>query len=549
MDTTPTHDTIWAVDDAVAFLRGEKTSNTREWKGFCLMLAARAYGYVASGTLDVDHEPDADGEMDTDVADYWLSAKPAFKHEDDRHPPVGGMAIFGNPGRHGHIAVVVKSEGDDVVVLANDDLNGGRVRPLSIPAIEDGLNLKYLGWAEPHFPRAVPGNPKGLPEPKNPETVFLKALFFGNHGSHSVRLLQRRLREVLGSDLEVTGEYDAATKRAVRTFQKDCCGFQGKGADGFLFDRETKSGGELTARLLFPAKRYVVNRGAVPDSDQQLEAGVDTHDHPEPTGTALQPLASLPVIDPDEPDPVKPVVDLAKLRPGLKNQSVRRLQARLNHVMKANLQETGVYDDATVAAVQAWQQKIGDVEFADGVLGEKQFARLFPARKFKRAGGPPATQALSPDGEQFILEFEGFSSKLYNDQAGHCTIGVGHLVHHGPCNKTEGGLENGITKEQAIKLMRGDAQSKVDAVAANVKVQLTQPQFDALVSFTFNVGEHNFETSTLLKKLNDGHPDAVPAQLKRWNKITVDGQKVVSKGLTRRRGREAKLFETGVYTP
>ena len=543
METSPTHDTIWTTDDAIAFVRGQKTSDTKQWVGMCLSLAANAYGYSASNVEDVD------ADTDKDVADYWARVKSAFKHEDDRHPPLGGLAIFGGPERHGHIAVVVKSDGDDVVVLANDDLNSGLVRPLSIGAIENGLNLTYLGWAEPHFPRGIVGNPQGLPEGDHTDTVFARALFFGNRDSDSVRLLQRRLRAVLGNDLPETGEYDAATRRAVARFQSRCCRFTGDAADGNLFDPATKSGGEVTTRLLLPSKLYDVKRGAVPDSDHRIAEPKDAHVHPDVTPTLVDTRSGVPAIDSDEPEPEPPTVDFAKLAPGKRNKSVLLLQQRLNKVTNAGLTETSVYDDATVAAVSAWQVAIGDADFADGILGPRQFARLFPIRKFKRAGAPTDdTHTLSPDGEEFIVEFEGFSSKLYNDQAGHCTIGVGHLVHLGNCNAHEGGLEDGITKTQAIKLMRGDAKSKVDAVDANVKVPLTQAQFDALVSFTFNVGEHNFETSTLLKKLNAGELDAVPTELARWNKITVNGRKVASKGLTRRREREGKLFENGVYT-
>ena len=544
METSPTHDTLWTTDDAIAFVRSQKTSDTTQWKGMCLSLAANAYGYSASNVEDVD------ADSDKDVADYWARVKAAFKHEDDRHPPLGGMAIFGGPTRHGHIAVVVKSDGDDVVVLANDDLNGGLVRPLSIGAIEDGLNLTYLGWAEPHFPRGLVGNPQGLPEADHTDTVFARALFLGNRDSDSVRLLQRRLLAVLANDLPETGEYDAATQRAVARFQSRCCRFTGDAADGLMFDPETKSGGEVTTRLLFPAKKYDVKRGAVPDSDRTIAEPAETHAHPEPTPTLVDLRGTVPAIDSDEPEAAPPTVDFTRLAPGKRNKSVLVLQQRLNQLINAGLTETSLYDDATVEAVRAWQVAIGDADFADGVLGPRQFARLFPIRKFKRAGAPTNdTHLLSAEGEEFIVEFEGFSSKLYNDQAGHCTIGVGHLVHLGNCNTNEGGLENGISKTQAIKLMRGDAKSKVDAVDANVKVPLTQAQFDALVSFTFNVGEHNFETSTLLKKLNAGELDAVPTELKRWNKITVNGKKVASKGLTRRREREGKLFETGVYTP
>jgi GH24 family phage-related lysozyme (muramidase)/peptidoglycan hydrolase-like protein with peptidoglycan-binding domain len=544
MDKTPTHDTLWTVRDAMTFLRGEKDRGTLEWKQLCLRLAARAYGYGFSNVKDLNRDGDSD------VADYWAQANPAFKHLDDRHPPLGGLAIFGNPGRFGHIAVVVRSNGDDVLVLANDDTDRarpGRVRPLSLRTIENTLNLEYLGWAEPHFPLASPGNPRGLPAVDDPEKVFLRALFFGNTNSDSVRLLQRRLGAVLDNDLEITGKYDRATKRAVSTFQRRCCRFTGSGADGLLWDPETKSGGTATAALLFPAKRFLVRRGAVPDSDQRLLASADEQAKPVGTGLNLTAPAGARV-DSDEPDPVKPTVDLRKLVPGMANHSVRQLRLRLNRVNGAGLADARQYDDATVAAVRAWQISIGDEQGADGVLGTRQFAKLFPLRKFKRLGGEPDHLTLSPKGEDFVIEFEGFSSKLYNDQAGHCTIGVGHLVHRGKCKTTEGGLEKGITKTRAKALMRTDARSKIDAVAANVKVPLTQEQFDALVSFTFNVGEGNFESSTLLKKLNDGDLDAVPRQLARWNKVTIGGKLVVSRGLSRRRGREGRLFSTGKYT-
>lgn len=543
MERTPTHDTLWTVDDALAFLRGEQESGTQAWQQFCLRLAARAYGYFSSNVEDVQHDDDAD------VADYWAQANPAFKHEGDRRPPIGGLAVFGNPGRFGHIAVVVRSDGRGVVVLANDDLDGGRVRPLSLSSIERGLNLRYLGWAEPHFPRATPGNPQGLPAGNRTDTVFRRALFLGNKDSESVRLLQKRLGNLLGIDLPMTGEYDAATRRAVGSFQRRCCRFSGSGADGLLWDRETQSGGERTTALLFPPRRFALRTGAVPDSDHRIVVAAQEHVRPEPAPSSLVPLAAgLPVVDPDEPDPVKPTVDLRRLVPGHKNQSVLRLQMRLNRVIDAGLEETGRYDEATVAAVRAWQIAIGDAQDADGVLGPQQFARLFPLRRFKRIGGPPRELTLSRRGEEFIAEFEGFSSKLYNDQAGHCTIGVGHLVHLGNCRATEGGLEKGISKAKAFALLKTDAKSRVDAVAANVKVPLSQEQFDALVSFTFNVGEHNFETSTLLAKLNAGDADAVPAELARWNKVTINGRKVASRGLTRRREREGRLFATGVYT-
>jgi len=543
MEMTPTHGTIWSPKDAIAFLRAEEASGTTQWKQFCLRLAANAYGYSSSNVLDVERDGDHD------VADYWLQVKPALKHEGDRRPPIGALAIFGNPRRFGHIAVVVKSDSKGVIVLANDDVGAsGRVRPLSLAAIEDTLNLRYLGWVEPSFARAMVGNPKGLPSDRPPETIHRRALFLGNKESQSVRLLQRRLAHVLGITLPMTGSYDAKTRRAVRAFQKDCCRFTGSGADGIIWDPKTQSGGLHTAALLFPKQRFVVKSGPVPDSDHRIVIPPDSHERPTPTGLAGVPGSDKIPTDEEAAGPVKPRVDLRKLAPGQKNASVRHLQARLNQVADAGLAETGRYDDATVAAVRAWQVTIGDGAFADGRLGPRQFAKLFPLRRYRRVGGPPERLTLSRKGQDFIVEFEGFSATLYNDQAGHCTIGVGHLVHHGGCRPTEGGLEKGITRTRALALMLKDASTKIDCVSSNVKVKLNQAQFDALVSFTFNVGEGAFETSTLLKRLNKGDFAGVPEELARWNKVTINGRKVASKGLTRRRGREAKLFATGVYT-
>ena len=533
MDRTPTHDTPWTIDDAIAFLRELDRSGTKEWEGFCMRLAARAFGYNTSGYED--------------PVDYWNKAKSSFKHPGDRRPPLGGVTIFlPDPGsdRHGHIAVTVKSNGADVAVLANDDTAAGLVQPLTIAAIESGLNLNYAGWVEPHFPLSSLPTPSRLPAGDDPQKVFLQALFVGSANSVSVRLLQRRLRAVLGIDLDKTGTYDEPTRKAVARFQSRCCRFSGDDADGRMWDPATKSGGTATAARLFPGQRFDVRRGAVPASDLEVVGGTEGHEKPDNDGLAHPKT----VVDDDVPAPERPRVNLAQLVPGSKNASVRLLQRRLNRVADAGLALTGLYDDQTTEAVRAWQISIGDVGDADGLLGPKQFARLFPQRVFKRAGEPPGGLTLSHRGEDFIVEFEGFSSKLYNDQAGHCTIGVGHLVHLGNCKKTEGGLENGITRAKAIALMRKDASSVIDSVASNVKVPLTQEQFDALVSFAFNVGAGNFESSTLLEKLNAGHPEQVPTQLKRWNKVTINGQKVPSKGLTRRRGREAKLFSTAVYT-
>lgn len=402
METTPTHGTIWSPRDAIAFLRGQEASGTTIWRQFCLRLAANAYGYSSSNQADVQRDGDSD------VADYWQQVDRAFKHEGDRRPPLGALAIFGNPGRFGHIGLVVRSDADAVIVLANDDVGGsGRVRPLSLAAIEDTLNLRYLGWVEPSFAHAVVGNPRGLPADGPPEVVHRRALFLGNEDSQSVRILQRRLRHVLDVPLPSTGTYDDATREAVRRFQRDCCRFTGSGADGLVWDPETQSGGERTTELLFPRQRFVVRHGRVPDSDRRIVIPPETHARPAPTDPTRVPGAETLPTDDDQPGLVRPLVDLRKLQPGMRNASVGHLQARLNEVAGAGLPLTRRYDDATVAAVRAWQTEIGDGEFADGRLGPRQFAKLFPLRRYRRAGAPPDRLTLSPRGQEFIVEFEG----------------------------------------------------------------------------------------------------------------------------------------------
>lgn len=149
---------------------------------------------------------------------------------------------------------------------------------------------------------------------------------------------------------------------------------------------------------------------------------------------------------------------------------------------------------------------------------------------------------LSDAGVRFIARFEGFSGQLYNDVAGHCTVGYGHLVHHGRCNGSEPArFRAGLSQSEALALLKEDAANRARVVRDAVTVELNQNQFDTLVSFVFNVGETNFRTSTLLSRLNAGDYSAVPRELKRW--VNAGGKPV--QGLIRRRAEEAMLFARG----
>ena len=148
-------------------------------------------------------------------------------------------------------------------------------------------------------------------------------------------------------------------------------------------------------------------------------------------------------------------------------------------------------------------------------------------------------QKISNHGLKFIADHEGMILHLYNDPANHATIGVGHLVHHGPINGSEPEeFKRGITKERAMEILRSDVTTAENTVNKLVKVPLNQNQFDALVSFVFNIGETQFASSTLLSELNQRDYNSVPSQLNRW--VHGSGKKLP--GLINRRRDEGDLF-------
>ncbi len=132
---------------------------------------------------------------------------------------------------------------------------------------------------------------------------------------------------------------------------------------------------------------------------------------------------------------------------------------------------------------------------------------------------------------------DGGKHVAYDDAAGYPTIGIGHLLSEEEQNTghimIEGVLVDwgweGLSDDEAFRLLNDDLQWAQDAVNKNVKVFLLQNQFDTLVSFVFNIGETNFRSSTLLKVLNETDYAEVPNQLKRWNKAggkTLRGLKI-----------------------
>ena len=129
-----------------------------------------------------------------------------------------------------------------------------------------------------------------------------------------------------------------------------------------------------------------------------------------------------------------------------------------------------------------------------------------------------------------IKHFESCKLTAYQDSVGVWTIGWGHTA----------GVKKGDnwTQDEADDILLNDLEKFEGYVNQYVTVPVTQNQFDALVSWTFNLGPGNLKSSTMLTKLNEKSYDEVPSQLKRWNKA---GGKVL-RGLERRRNAEAAMF-------
>ena len=138
---------------------------------------------------------------------------------------------------------------------------------------------------------------------------------------------------------------------------------------------------------------------------------------------------------------------------------------------------------------------------------------------------------ISQEGISLIKKFEGCELEAYKCAAGVWTIGYGHTEGVNP--------EDEMDKESAEELLALDLEVYERSVSWIIEVPLEQQQFDALVSFTFNLGETNLSKSTLRKVLNQEKYSEVPNQIRRWNKA---GGKV-NEGLVRRREAEALLFE------
>jgi lysozyme len=142
--------------------------------------------------------------------------------------------------------------------------------------------------------------------------------------------------------------------------------------------------------------------------------------------------------------------------------------------------------------------------------------------------------SISRSAVELIMAFEGFRSEAARLDDGRWTIGYGHTR-----TAREGSK---ITEADAEALLLYDLIQIGHAVNEHVYAPITQNQYDALVSFVFNIGERAFRGSPTLRRLNEGRPLDAALAMELWRKADLDGERIVVDALVRRRAAEKALF-------
>jgi lysozyme len=162
------------------------------------------------------------------------------------------------------------------------------------------------------------------------------------------------------------------------------------------------------------------------------------------------------------------------------------------------------------------------------------------------SSGSASSYLFGSNGLDLLTAFEGFSSTCYLDTEGVWTIGYGHACQSSASDLPEygvsctaGSCSGSLTEAQARSVLANDISNFVSCVQKATTTSVTQNQFDALVSFAYNVGCSAYQSSTLLAKLNGGTltDEEAQYQFTRWHSGCTAG-------LERRRFTESQLFST-----
>lgn len=142
-------------------------------------------------------------------------------------------------------------------------------------------------------------------------------------------------------------------------------------------------------------------------------------------------------------------------------------------------------------------------------------------------------RSISHNGLALIKQFEGFMAEPYLCPGGYWTIGYGHVI------KNPKDYPYSLTRDEALELLAQDVAVAERAVVRLIRVPLTNSQFDALVSFTFNLGAGALQRSTLRRKVNREEHADVPAEFHKW--VWAGGKRL--NGLVKRRKAEALAYQ------
>lgn len=203
------------------------------------------------------------------------------------------------------------------------------------------------------------------------------------------------------------------------------------------------------------------------------------------------------------------------------------------------------------------QNKPLDYVGGDGYYEGKSYdSKGNPVYEFKGGSaelGPCGSYRTSPSGMNYIKKTEAYRPMKYPDPPGQTStfsIGFGHKLKgqelpqgYVTINGEKVYINNGLTRQQATDLFMQDLIPREEEVKKAIKVKITQNQFDALVSFVYNVG--HLQGTSIAKAINSGNIPAVSLAFMEYVRITKNGQKVTFPPLIKRRQQELRIFFTG----
>lgn len=192
----------------------------------------------------------------------------------------------------------------------------------------------------------------------------------------------------------------------------------------------------------------------------------------------------------------------------------------------------------SMSTIQALAQPSRFANRTDHVTSRLQLEVLEGSSLGAAAG---SARAVSPFALNLIKDFEKWEAAAYDDASMYCTVGYGHLIAKKPCADSFDELRkigNPVDLKTGLAILDKDTFAARLAVNNLIKRNLSDEQFGALVSLVFNIGQRNFETSTLLSYLNNGEFSGAARQFPKW----IKSKGVVLNGLITRRACEAAFF-------